>query len=130
MNELTSEFEYRIIQNIFEQTEQISNNRNSKYSPSIIAVLQLIGRRSCKCGMAECVCIQQSQITAYNELIHADGISDVEVFGYQLADWIIKNNVVEQIFGPNLHVEASISFHNFSLNILYEIHFKLFDIIL
>jgi len=49
----------------------------------------------------------QSQITAYNELIHADGISDVEVFGYQLADWIIKNNVVEQIFGPNLHVEVS-----------------------
>jgi len=41
-------------------------------------------------------------------LIHADGISDVEVFGYQLADWIIKNNVVEQIFGPNLHVEVGI----------------------
>ena len=39
--------------------------------------------------------------------MHADGISDVEVFGYQLADWIIKNNVVEQIFGPNLHVEVS-----------------------
>ena len=51
-------------------------------------------------------CVSQSQITAYNELIHADGISDVEVFGYQLADWIIKNNVVEQIFGPNLHVEV------------------------
>jgi len=52
------------------------------------------------------VCVWQSQITAYNELIHAEGISDVEVFGYQLADWIIKNNVVEQIFGPNLHVEV------------------------
>jgi len=51
--------------------------------------------------------MQQSQITAYNELIHAEGISDVEVFGYQLADWIIKNNIVEQIFGPNLHVEVN-----------------------
>jgi len=51
--------------------------------------------------------------------MHADGISDVEMFGYQLADWIIKNNVVEQIFGPNLHVEVSAFIVVFYFGIIY-----------
>ena len=25
----------------------------------------------------------------------------------ELADWLINNNVVEHIFGPNLHIEVS-----------------------
>jgi len=74
----------------------------------ILGVKELLHSPVClfTCGML------QSQITAYNELIHADGITDVEVFGYQLADWIIKNNVVEQIFGPNLHVEVGTSVYS------------------
>jgi hypothetical protein len=50
----------------------------------------------------------QSQITLYNELAQSDSTSDVETAGYHLADWLIENSIVEQIFGPNLHIEVRI----------------------
>ena len=49
----------------------------------------------------------QSQISLYNELAQNDSTSDVETAGYHLADWLIENSIVEQIFGPNLHIEVS-----------------------
>lgn len=48
----------------------------------------------------------QSQISIYNELAQNDSTSDVETAGYHLADWLIENSIVEQIFGPNLHIEV------------------------
>jgi hypothetical protein len=40
-------------------------------------------------------------------LAQSDSTSDVETAGYHLADWLIENSIVEQIFGPNLHIEVS-----------------------
>ena len=57
----------------------------------------------------------------YNDLGQSDTTSDVETAGYQLADWLIENNIIEQIFGPNLHIEVRfnhltiVSLHCFTL---------------
>lgn len=42
----------------------------------------------------------------YTELAQGEGMAEVESVGSQLSDWLIDNKIIEQIFGPNLHVEV------------------------
>lgn len=38
-------------------------------------------------------------------------VSSLRSIAKELADWLINNNVVEHIFGPNLHIEVSRLLH-------------------
>ncbi|XP_071963584.1 ubiquitin carboxyl-terminal hydrolase 34-like isoform X2 [Antedon mediterranea] len=46
-----------------------------------------------------------SQIHLYNEICSSESITDSENVGTQLANWLLEKEVVEHIFGPNLHLE-------------------------
>lgn len=43
-------------------------------------------------------------------MTQSENIVENDTIGWQLADWLIENKIVEQIFGPNLHVEVSAIF--------------------
>ncbi|XP_072930018.1 ubiquitin carboxyl-terminal hydrolase puf isoform X2 [Epargyreus clarus] len=47
-----------------------------------------------------------AHIAAHNELCAGDPAADAEVAGQQLAAWLTFNNIIEHLFGPNLHVEV------------------------
>lgn len=47
-------------------------------------------------------------INLYNELCNSETVS--EMYGQNLANWLIDNNIIAHIFGPNLHVEVSFRF--------------------
>ncbi len=47
-----------------------------------------------------------SQIALFNEMCNSESIVEAENVGLQLATWIINKQVVEHLFGPNLHVEV------------------------
>jgi ubiquitin carboxyl-terminal hydrolase 34 len=44
-------------------------------------------------------------INLYNELCNSETVS--ELYGQNLANWLIENTIIAHIFGPNLHVEVS-----------------------
>ncbi|KAF0306991.1 Ubiquitin carboxyl-terminal hydrolase 34 [Amphibalanus amphitrite] len=46
-----------------------------------------------------------NHINIFNELCNGESIVEAENVGLQLANWLIQNQMVEQLFGPNLHVE-------------------------
>ncbi|XP_033107296.1 ubiquitin carboxyl-terminal hydrolase 34-like [Anneissia japonica] len=46
-----------------------------------------------------------SQIHLYNEICSSESITDSENVGTQLANWLLEKEIVEHIFGPNLHLE-------------------------
>ncbi|GFO01272.1 ubiquitin carboxyl-terminal hydrolase 34 [Plakobranchus ocellatus] len=48
---------------------------------------------------------QESLINTYNENISNEAVGDIESFGEEMAKWLLDNKIVEQIFGPNLHIE-------------------------
>ena len=48
-----------------------------------------------------------NHINIFNELCNGESIVEAENVGLQLANWLIQNQMVEQLFGPNLHVEVS-----------------------
>ncbi|XP_061722090.1 ubiquitin carboxyl-terminal hydrolase puf [Cydia pomonella] len=47
-----------------------------------------------------------AHIAAHNELCAGEPAQDAEVAGQQLATWLTQNNIIEHLFGPNLHVEV------------------------
>lgn len=47
-----------------------------------------------------------SHINMFNELCTNESILEVENVGGNLANWLIDNNIISHIFGPNLHVEV------------------------
>ncbi|XP_069360601.1 ubiquitin carboxyl-terminal hydrolase puf isoform X3 [Maniola hyperantus] len=47
-----------------------------------------------------------AHIAAHNELCAGETAADVEIAGQQLAAWLTFNNIIEHLFGPNLHVEV------------------------
>lgn len=51
-----------------------------------------------------------AHIAAHNELCAGDTASDAELAGQQLAQWLTNNNIIEHLFGPNLHVEVRNNF--------------------
>ncbi|XP_030883875.1 ubiquitin carboxyl-terminal hydrolase 34-like [Leptonychotes weddellii] len=48
-----------------------------------------------------------NQLHTFNDVCNNESlVSDTETsIAKELADWLISNNVVEHIFGPNLHIE-------------------------
>lgn len=49
-----------------------------------------------------------AHIASHNELCNGESATDVEVAGQRLATWLTFNNIIEHLFGPNLHVEVSV----------------------
>lgn len=47
-----------------------------------------------------------SHINMFNEMCNSENIIEVENVGQNLASWLIDNNIISHIFGPNLHVEV------------------------
>ncbi|XP_075983253.1 ubiquitinyl hydrolase 1 puf [Anticarsia gemmatalis] len=47
-----------------------------------------------------------AHIAAHNELCAGEPAADAEVAGQRLATWLTFNNIIEHLFGPNLHVEV------------------------
>lgn len=50
-----------------------------------------------------------AHIAAHNELCAGEAPADVEIAGQHLALWLTFNNIIEHLFGPNLHVEVILS---------------------
>lgn len=50
-----------------------------------------------------------SHINIFNELCNNESIIEVENVGQNLAQWLIENQIISHIFGPNLHVEVMYS---------------------
>ncbi|KAH9498841.1 Ubiquitin carboxyl-terminal hydrolase 34 [Bulinus truncatus] len=51
------------------------------------------------------ICQISTLINTYNDNITNESVIDVENFGEEMARWLLENKIVEQIFGPNLHIE-------------------------
>ncbi|KAF3852699.1 hypothetical protein F7725_006054 [Dissostichus mawsoni] len=53
-----------------------------------------------------------NQLHTFNDVCNNESlVSDTETsIAKELADWLIHNNVVEHIFGPNLHIEVILNF--------------------
>lgn len=49
-----------------------------------------------------------SHINMFNEICNSENIMELESVGQSLAAWLIDNNIISHIFGPNLHVEVSV----------------------
>lgn len=47
-----------------------------------------------------------NHINLLNELLNSDHILDCDTLDQQLNSWLIENQIVEHMFGPNLHVEV------------------------
>ncbi|XP_047514444.1 ubiquitin carboxyl-terminal hydrolase puf isoform X2 [Pieris napi] len=47
-----------------------------------------------------------AHIAAHNELCAGDSAADAETSGQQLACWLSFHDIIEHLFGPNLHVEV------------------------
>ncbi|XP_041969100.1 ubiquitin carboxyl-terminal hydrolase puf [Aricia agestis] len=47
-----------------------------------------------------------AHIAAHNDLCAGEPTADAEAAGQQLASWLTNNNIIEHLFGPNLHVEV------------------------
>lgn len=60
-------------------------------------------------NLRDVLCWRRAQSKYYRQIIlcfHSFFIS--RSIAKELADWLISNNVVEHIFGPNLHIEVCI----------------------
>ncbi|XP_034239169.1 ubiquitin carboxyl-terminal hydrolase puf isoform X4 [Thrips palmi] len=47
-----------------------------------------------------------SHITLFNEVCNNENIIEIENVGQKLSEWLIENQIIAHIFGPNLHVEV------------------------
>jgi ubiquitin carboxyl-terminal hydrolase 34 len=48
-----------------------------------------------------------AHINLFNDIWSSETmVSDVEVVGQKLADWLTENQIIQHLFGPNLHVEV------------------------
>ncbi|XP_022096710.1 ubiquitin carboxyl-terminal hydrolase 34-like [Acanthaster planci] len=46
-----------------------------------------------------------SQIHMFNEVCNNESVADIENVGSQLTAWLLEKEVVEHLFGPNMHLE-------------------------
>lgn len=53
-------------------------------------------------GMAQI----NAHINLFNEICTTETVGEVELVGQKLGDWLTENQIVEHLFGPNLHVEV------------------------
>lgn len=47
-----------------------------------------------------------AHINLFNEICTSETIAEVEVVGQKLADWLTENQIINHLYGPNLHVEV------------------------
>lgn len=47
-----------------------------------------------------------SHITSFNDICNSENMLEAEGVGQNLTTWLIDNNIISHIFGPNLHVEV------------------------
>ena len=48
-----------------------------------------------------------NHINLLNELLNSEHIVDSENLDQQLNNWLMENQILQHLFGPNLHVEVS-----------------------
>jgi ubiquitin carboxyl-terminal hydrolase 34 len=48
-----------------------------------------------------------NHINLLNELINSEHINESENLDQQLNNWLMENQILQHMFGPNLHVEVS-----------------------
>ncbi|XP_055847912.1 ubiquitin carboxyl-terminal hydrolase puf isoform X2 [Episyrphus balteatus] len=53
-------------------------------------------------GMAQI----NAHINLFNEICTTETVGEVELVGQKLGDWLTENQIIEHLFGPNLHVEV------------------------
>ncbi|XP_055381002.1 ubiquitin carboxyl-terminal hydrolase puf [Condylostylus longicornis] len=53
-------------------------------------------------GMAQI----NAHINLFNEICTTETVGEVEVVGQKLGDWLTENQIIQHLFGPNLHVEV------------------------
>ena len=46
------------------------------------------------------------QINSFNDICTTETVAEVELVGQKLADWLSENQIMQHLFGPNLHVEV------------------------
>lgn len=51
-----------------------------------------------------------NQIGVLAEVCVGEAMSEAEAAPRHMADWLIANNIIAHIFGPNLHVEVYLNF--------------------
>lgn len=49
-----------------------------------------------------------AHINMFNEICATETVAEAENVGRRLSDWLTENNIIECIFGPNLHAEVMI----------------------
>lgn len=47
-----------------------------------------------------------AHINLFNEICTTETVGEVELVGQKLGDWLTENQIIEHLFGPNLHVEV------------------------
>lgn len=53
-------------------------------------------------GMAQI----NTHINLFNEICTTETVGEIEIVGQKLGDWLTENQIIEHLFGPNLHVEV------------------------
>ena len=48
-----------------------------------------------------------NHINLFNELVNSEHILNTETLDHELCKWLLGNQIIQHIFGPNLHVEVS-----------------------
>lgn len=48
-----------------------------------------------------------TQISLFNDICASEPVPEAESVGQQLAQWLCSNQIMQHLFGPNLHVEVS-----------------------
>lgn len=49
-----------------------------------------------------------TQISLFNDICSSEPVPETEPVGQQLAQWLCTNQIMQHLFGPNLHVEVYI----------------------
>jgi len=47
-----------------------------------------------------------SYINLFNELLNSNHVMDADTLDNHLCRWLLDNQIIQHIFGPNLHVEV------------------------
>ncbi|XP_067617273.1 ubiquitin carboxyl-terminal hydrolase puf [Eurosta solidaginis] len=53
-------------------------------------------------GMAQI----NAHINLFNEICTTETVGEVEIVGQKIANWLTENQIIQHLFGPNLHVEV------------------------
>lgn len=47
-----------------------------------------------------------AHINVFNEICTSETIAEIEVMGQKLADWLTEHEIIQHLFGPNMHIEV------------------------